>query len=150
MTDTTQYTFNYISQPVKSSAIGSMYNPKQLLKNISNISQLVNSTPPYSIVISKGGKIIDYMAPKPVLLPNYPNPFSTISTQIRFSLPEQAQVRIDVYNLNGIIIENLVNSTCPAGFTEIKWQPRNRIPGMYFIRFISGDTVETHKVILEK
>jgi len=150
MTDTTQYTFYYISQQVKSSTTGSMYNPKQLLKKISNISQLVNSTPPFSIVISRGGKKIDYLAPKPVLLPNYPNPFSTTGTQLRFSLPEQAQVRIDVYNLNGILIEKLLNSTCPAGFTEIKWQPSNRIPGMYFIRFISGDTAETHKVILEK
>jgi len=149
MTDTTQYTFNYLSQSVKSTTTCSMYSPKQLLKNISKISQLINTTPRYSIVISKGGKMIDYMAPKPALLSNYPNPFSTVGTQLRFSLPEQAQVRIDVYNLNGILIENLVNSTIPAGFTEIKWQPRNKIPGMYFIRFICGDTVETLKVIFE-
>ena len=149
MTDNTQYTFTYLSGSVKSSATGSMYSPKQLLKNVSKTSLSVNITPPFSVVISKGGKMIDYLAPKPVLLPNYPNPFSTTSTQLRFSLPEQAQVRIDVYNLNGILIENLVNTTYPAGFTEIKWQPLNRIPGMYFIRFISGDTVETHKVIFE-
>jgi len=56
---------------------------------------------------------------------------------------------MNVYNLSGICIETLTNAVYPAGFTEIEWQPRNSIPGMYFIRFICGDTVETRKVILK-
>ncbi len=148
MTDNTYYTFNYTSVAVKPATNNIMYSPKQLVKHLSKTSQTTSNTPPFSIIISKGGKPVEYMEPKPHFLPDYTNPFSN-STILRFSLPESAQVFMNVYNLSGICIETLTNAVYPAGFTEIEWQPRNSIPGMYFIRFICGDTVETRKVILK-
>jgi len=148
MTDNTYYTFTYTSLAVKPATNSIMYSPKQLVKHFSKTSQTTSNTPPFTIIISKGGKPVEYMEPKPHFLPDYANPFSN-STILRFSLPESAQVFMNVYNLSGICIETLTNAVYPAGFTEIEWQPRNSIPGMYFIRFISGDTVETRKVILK-
>jgi hypothetical protein len=150
MIDNTQYVFNYTSKAVKSAINNAMYSPKQPAKSFSKTNQTISSTaPPFSIIISKNGKVIDYMEPKPHLLPNYPNPFSN-STILGFSLPESSNVRIDVYDLNGIMIATPANGAMPAGLNKIKWMPENLTSGMYLIRFISGDIVEVQKAVLVK
>jgi hypothetical protein len=65
-------------------------------------------------------------------------------------LPESSNVRIDVYDLNGIMIATPANGAMPAGLNKIKWMPENLTSGMYLIRFISGDIVEVQKAVLVK
>ena len=149
MTDTTQYTFNYTTKTVKSGVKSSIYSPVQLVKYAADASQATVSTPPFSIIISKGGKPIGYVDSKPHLLPNYPNPFSNY-TILQFSLPESARISMDVFDLNGICVDKLANAEYPAGINKIEWQPRNDTSGMFFVRFISEDRVETQKVIYKK
>ena len=149
MTDNVEYAFNYAAnQAVNSSTSGGMYAPKQLVKHGAKKDPTVKKLPDFSIIISKNGKEIGYMEPVPRFMLNYPNPFSN-NTTLRFSLPKSEQVRMEAYNLNGLRIETLTNRVFPAGISEIQWYPNSKIPGVYFIRFISGDTVETRKVIYE-
>ncbi|MBN2571431.1 MAG: T9SS type A sorting domain-containing protein [Ignavibacteriales bacterium] len=64
---------------------------------------------------------------------NYPNPFNP-STTIRFSLPVDSKVKLEVFNLLGEKIDELVNSNLHAGQYEIKFNASNLSSGVYFYR----------------
>ncbi|BEG99377.1 hypothetical protein BSYN_16420 [Bacteroides sedimenti] len=147
MNDNAEYTFNYATPTTKSVSVQQSYIPGRLIRPVSQRSLTRSNTelPPFSIVISKVNS--EYLAPIPRLLPNYPNPFRE-STAVRFSLPEGAHVRICLYDLRGTLIDVLTDADYPSGFTEIQWQAGGKSPGVYLIRFISGDTAESRKMIL--
>jgi len=148
MTENASYSFGDISNKVISASQTKLPLPQRLVQNLSNPTMLRSSSalPPFTIVLSKG-KNIDYIAPKPELLGNYPNPFEKATT-IRFSLPEKAKAHVDLYTSQGQKIATLIDGVCPAGITEAVWNVNGNAPGLYFIRFNSGDTVETKKAVL--
>lgn len=51
---------------------------------------------------------------------NYPNPFNP-STQIKFSLPIDANVNLTIYNLLGEVVRELVNSEMNSGVHTVQW-----------------------------
>ena len=61
----------------------------------------------------------DILAKGFVIYPAYPNPFNN-STVISFSLPEQSQVKINVFNIAGQEVKTLVNSEMQSGFAQGK------------------------------
>jgi hypothetical protein len=65
------------------------------------------------------------------LLQNYPNPFNPL-TKIRYELKEMSQVKLDVYNTQGRLIETLVDGKQGAGTYEAKFSPKNMASGTYF------------------
>ena len=68
------------------------------------------------------------------LYQNYPNPFST-STTIGLSLAQPAVVRVEIYDLLGRLVEQLVHQELPAGFHEIQWNMRRHFPsGVYMVQ----------------
>jgi len=74
---------------------------------------------------------------------NYPNPFSG-ETVIPYSLKEAVNVTIDIYNLTGQKIKNLVHGKKQAGFHTVTWDGRNgqgkNMPGgVYFYILKSGN-----------
>jgi flagellar hook assembly protein FlgD len=54
------------------------------------------------------------------LLQNYPNPFNP-STTIRFGLPANARVTLQVYNILGQQVVEIVNAALEAGYHELEW-----------------------------
>jgi len=62
---------------------------------------------------------------------NYPNPFNP-STTIRYSIPVQSQVTINIYNALGENIADLINSNQSAGSYEVSWDAGNVASGIYF------------------
>lgn len=85
---------------------------------------------------------------------NFPNPFNP-STTITYSVPENANVLINIYNSNGELIRTLSNEEQTAGNHSILWNGRNDIgsmvaSGTYFYQVISGEFAQAKKMILLK
>lgn len=80
---------------------------------------------------------------------NYPNPFNP-STNIRYSLPRAADVKISVYNVRGQLVETLVEGYRAAGEYQVTWNAANLAAGVYFYRFEAPGTAETRKMLLLK
>ncbi len=85
---------------------------------------------------------------------NFPNPFNP-STNIRFSMPNEAEVNISIYDMAGRQISNLPESRYSAGIHEINFQPvtMNGQPigsGVYFCRVESGSFTKTIKMMYLK
>jgi hypothetical protein len=83
--------------------------------------------------------IIDIASPSPVpseytLLGNYPNPFNP-STNIKFTLKERNNVRIDIYDVKGSVVDVINRKDMPAGENSVLVNMGNRATGVYFYRF---------------
>lgn len=84
----------------------------------------------------------------------YPNPFNP-ETRLAFSLPEDAPVKIEVYNILGRKVATVTDERFSAGSHSVLWDGRNESggkvsSGIYFARFTSGDTVERKKMVILK
>ncbi len=61
----------------------------------------------------------------------YPNPFNSATT-ISYSLPEQARVRLKLYDINGRQVASLVDKSQKAGNYSIAWNAIEFPSGVYF------------------
>ena len=85
---------------------------------------------------------------------NYPNPFNP-TTQIRYDLPEDANVNITIYDIMGRSIRSLVKSRQTAGYRSIQWNATNNLgepvsTGMYIYMIQVGEFRQTKKMVLLK
>jgi flagellar hook capping protein FlgD len=85
---------------------------------------------------------------------NYPNPFNP-ATMIKFGLHEDQFVKIDIYNLKGQKIKQLINEQLPAGQHSVVWKGTDDSgkavsSGVYLYKMHSGNYTKTRKMILLK
>ncbi len=85
---------------------------------------------------------------------NYPNPFNP-TTNLRYDLPEQAQVTLTVFDLMGRQITQLVNTTQDVGYKSVQWNATNSFgkpvsAGVYLYQIRAGEFVQTKKMVLLK
>lgn len=80
---------------------------------------------------------------------NYPNPFNP-STEIKFNLPIQSHVLIEVYNILGKKVLSLIDQKLPAGNHQIIFNGDELSSGIYYYRFNAADFLSTKKMILLK
>jgi hypothetical protein len=64
---------------------------------------------------------------------NYPNPFNG-STVIKFSLMEHSDVRLDIINIKGELVDRIAEKGYGSGRHRVLWQPENLSSGAYFYR----------------
>jgi len=83
------------------------------------------------------------------LFPNYPNPFNP-ETKIRYDLPQDTHVKINVYNIAGHYIKNLVNENKNAGSYEVIFDGSELASGVYFYSLEAGAYRDVKKLILLK
>ena len=84
----------------------------------------------------------------------YPNPFNPI-TNITYGLPENANVKIIIYDLSGKQVQSLVNGIQGPGYHSVDWNADNYSSGMYLVRMYTnestfGEYVSTQKILLIK
>ena len=83
------------------------------------------------------------------LFQNYPNPFNP-ETNISFSVQTQTHVSIVVYNLNGKIVEKIFNGEKEPGLYNQVWNASGKPSGVYFIKLITNENVQTKKCLFLK
>lgn len=80
---------------------------------------------------------------------NYPNPFNPV-TSINFSIPKKDLVSLNVYDINGRLIKELVKSDFSAGTHSVTFDASNLPSGVYFYKLVSKDFVSTKSLMLIK
>ncbi len=97
-------------------------------------------------------KIVEVSFMKPTgfsLGQNYPNPFNPATT-IKFSLPIDSKVVLEVYNEVGQKVAELVNAQMPAGNHEVNFYASKLSSGIYIYRLNAGTQTATKKMIILK
>ena len=85
---------------------------------------------------------------------NYPNPFNPVTT-IRYDVPEQAHVTMEIYNILGQKVAMVVDGIHQPGFHAVRWNGVNMYgnplsSGMYFYHIQAGNFRSVKKLILVK
>lgn len=86
------------------------------------------------------------------LAPNYPNPFNP-GTILSYTLPEQAPVRLVIYDILGRPVRTLVRGEQGPGYKSVTWdgtddRGRPVSSGVYLYRIQAGEFSQTRKMVL--
>jgi hypothetical protein len=80
---------------------------------------------------------------------NFPNPFNP-STTIRFAVPEQSFVRLEIFNTLGEKVDVLLLEELNAGTYRVDWNGNNLTSGTYYYSLTTDNFRQTKKLILLK
>ena len=84
------------------------------------------------------------------LYQNYPNPFNPITT-IQYSIPEEAEIELKIYNTLGKEVATIVKGNRSAGLYSVKFDGSNLSSGIYMYNLIlNNKNVAQEKMILVK
>ena len=78
-----------------------------------------------------------------------PNPFNP-STTISYSLGTAGNVSINVYNLNGQLVDTIFDGYSNAGYHRIVWNAKGRASGVYIVSLVSQGKRDVRKIALMK
>lgn len=81
------------------------------------------------------------------LYSNYPNPFNP-STVIQFDLPKAGLVNLKVFDILGREVATLINEEKQPGIYKVKFDAESLSSGVYVYRIVTGDFIQTRKMIL--
>jgi len=85
---------------------------------------------------------------------NYPNPFN-LSTTIEYSIPDESEVFIAIYNIFGKRVKTIQDEVVSPGKYKVSWNGRDDTgdslaSGVYFYLLSSNENFIIHKMILLK
>ncbi len=85
---------------------------------------------------------------------NYPNPFNPTTT-IRYDIPDQSDVTLNIYDGLGRLVKSLVNEVKEPGKFTVIWNGRNNdnasvASGFYICKIKAGNFVAIRKMLLLK
>ena len=83
------------------------------------------------------------------LAPAYPNPFNPTTT-IQYTLEQAGEVSIQVYDVLGRQVAELVEGRQIAGTHTLQFDANGLSSGIYYVRMISGNFSETRSISLVK
>lgn len=83
------------------------------------------------------------------LMQNYPNPFNP-TTAIRYQVAQSSHVLVEVYDVVGRRVAQLVNETMPVGSYTVNFDASTLSSGVYIVRMQAGGFVDSRKMVLMK
>ncbi|HPA99389.1 MAG TPA: T9SS type A sorting domain-containing protein, partial [Candidatus Marinimicrobia bacterium] len=66
---------------------------------------------------------------------------------IKYDLPQNVPVKLQVFDLGGRLVQTLVDEEKPAGHYTIVWDTLNISSGIYFYRLQAGEFTSVQKCI---
>jgi hypothetical protein len=92
---------------------------------------------------------IEILPEKASLHQNYPNPFNP-TTIISYRLPVSSYVRLELFDVQGQLVETIESGRQEAGIHKIEWTASHLASGIYFYRLKAGKFTDLKKMILLK
>ncbi|MBN8704335.1 MAG: T9SS type A sorting domain-containing protein [Bacteroidetes bacterium] len=85
----------------------------------------------------------------PYLLSNYPNPFNPV-TLISYTVPVSGNLKIEVYDVQGIKVATVVDRFVSAGDYEVPFDAFGLSSGIYLLRMTNSETSLVNKITFLK
>ena len=79
----------------------------------------------------------------------YPNPFNP-TTNITFNIPNTMNVELNILDINGRLVQRLVNGSHKEGSHNIKISGEQLASGLYFVELLTHKTAKYSKILLLK
>jgi hypothetical protein len=79
---------------------------------------------------------------------NYPNPARN-TTSIRYSISSKSLISIDLYDIQGKFIRNLVQETKDAGVYTVSLNTEKMAKGTYYYLMKTKDFVGSRRLVVE-
>ena len=76
--------------------------------------------------------------------------FSYILSNIKYDLPLESKVILEVYNINGKLINTLYSGIKSAGNHSLEWNAEGSPSGVYFVKLNADQFTQTQKLMLVK
>jgi hypothetical protein len=138
------------------------YEEKRIMRMTSNTTN-ISPFQIRSIMLNEGQELInintsDGVAGNKIALPtqfalmaNQPNPFKS-QTAIRYSLPAESKISLQIYAVVGALVKTLVNGTRNPGFYTIQWdgtdnEQKHVASGVYFYELKTNNITARKKMI---
>ena len=83
------------------------------------------------------------------LTQNYPNPFNP-TTNFSFSIPNNENVSLKIYDILGNVVDTYVDGYLNAGTYSVVFDGNNLSSGIYFYTLNTGSFSETKRMVLTK
>ena len=80
---------------------------------------------------------------------NYPNPFNAV-TRIDFTLRNDAEVRLAVYDITGALVKTLADKRFRAGAHSAVWDASQMASGVYYYRLSTSEGFQAKRMVLLK
>ena len=115
-------------------------------------SLIIAKFPDKTIVDWYGSEIMvnNMLLPKEFTLsPVYTNSFNPTTT-LSLALPAISNVLLEVYYINGRLINELIKSNMDAGYHSVIWNADNNASGVYFVKMVTPEFTKTQKLMLVK
>jgi len=80
---------------------------------------------------------------------NYPNPFNPTTT-ISYQLPKSSFIKLTIYDINGRLVDKLVDEKKNAGYYSVEWNASNVSSGVYIYRIDAGGFSSVRKCLVVK
>jgi hypothetical protein len=122
---------------------GKAYN----VKGLPSLPTPAGETTVNVIRVAAGVGAIDKTPQSFTLSQNFPNPFNP-STLIRYALPRDEQVRLEVYDTLGRQVMTLVDEQQQAAYHDVVFKPVYMASGVYFYRLQAGAFMANRKMLL--
>jgi alpha-amylase len=84
-----------------------------------------------------------------IIVKNYPDPFSTVTT-VSFTLPEKSLTNVQLYNLQGQLVRQILNKELAAGKHRVDLQTPDLAPGIYMLKLTTGKETKLHRMLLSR
>jgi flagellar hook assembly protein FlgD len=88
------------------------------------------------------------------LMSNFPNPFNP-ETMIPFTLANDGEATLSIYNITGQRVTTLIDGRQPEGYHVVRWNGCDETgllvaSGIYFARLDAGSLTQTKKLMMLK